>query len=688
MDLNSRCIGLLKEIAHEKSGVAVHVLLSKLNITKRALYYDLTKINDWLSSHNLGTVEIAEKKLTLETNDRQAVISLLDSLSSYNFSGIERRALEILYITLDTLPSSIERMQNLFDVSKNTIFSDIKTQKAMLKDYSLNMETSKRGYAITGEEIAVRKLIGRQVYYLENNHTKSILLTLIQSSMETLTGNRTINYHELVKSGVRDFERSSNTYLLLSDVDYEIIMILVACIRSLKGYSCMMEEQEQDTIKNTSAYSTVLLIMRKLYEANINLGIDESYYITLLFLGIKNFDFNSSAAESSYIWQFSMQLIQNFERIACVNFEDKQNLLSRLCLHIRPMYYRIKYGIGIKNSLFLQIKDMYATIYRYTLRALEMTGGELYELISEEEIAFLCIYMASYLNLNAAMPLRNNSQILIICGTGMAASVLLREQLIEIFGNLFQYHLVPAPETAEKHLGDYCMVISTVPMGENIDNIFYTGPILSDESKNEIISYLSRISEFAPITRKVNEVLKIVKKNADVLDEEKLFNDLARVYIHQHKFQIFQTPSLRELLKRDSSIIISRAKEFTTAVFEVAGLITKNAVYQSIYRDEILAHLQSGNGIYEIVPGVALEYCHKHSENAHVALGLVIFPYEPVRYDGHSINMLIVISAIDNTTHFSLLDEVYQMFTEKGLGAQLLKEAQNGEDVVNLINLI
>ena len=45
---------------------------------------------------------------------------------SYYYSVQERRILELLMILLSAEVVTIEKMQNLFDVSKNTILKDIK----------------------------------------------------------------------------------------------------------------------------------------------------------------------------------------------------------------------------------------------------------------------------------------------------------------------------------------------------------------------------------------------------------------------------------------------------------------------------------------------------------------------------------------------------------------------------------
>lgn len=689
MELNSRCIQILREVMRDAGGVVITELLARLEITRRVLYYDLSKINAWLAHYQFGGVEASGGRLVVDTDHAPEVERLLGSFSSYQYSVEERRALALLWFALGSGPVSIEHLQSILDVSKNTVLNDIKGCKALLEPLQLRIDNSgKRGYRLIGEEVAVRKLIGRQIYVLENDYPKTALYTLCQQSLAALTGNADVDFRALVKTGVQDYERSINTWLVLSEMDYEVAMILTACIRCIKGFPYHVDAQEKEALKNTKEYSTVLLIIRKLFDADIALSLDESYYITILFLGIKNFNFNSSAAENSYIQQFSTNLVRNFERIACVSFEDKRGFLDRLCQHIRPMYYRLKYGIRMGNPLLDQIQAMYTSIYGYTRRAVLQTGGEMNSLITEEELAYLCIYMASYLGEHTAKPQRTRQQALIICGAGVAASVLLREQLTELLGDAFEYCMVPAPRVAGEDLSSYALIVTTVPIQDSRDNVIQTGPILSEESKDRIVNIISRTSIFSAAAQEARDILEVVHKSVRPPDDARLLRNLLRYTIQKERNNVPGTaPTMRHALHGGNAILFSRAATPEMAVRDACGLLDGGSLQRAAFAAEMLSHTQPGEDICEITEGVAIEYCLKHGIGD-VDMGIVIFPEPPIRFGRQLVRILVVLATVDNYTHYPLLNELYRTMSDQRLCRSLSVAASESEATRLLISYL
>ncbi len=187
MELNSRCVKILRETSKEKDGLSAAALINELGITRRILYYDLNKINDWLKASKLGKVEVSGGRLSLQTDYLRKIDGVLGSFSAYVFSVEERRAIEILTIALSAAPVTSGHLQSLLDVSQNTILNDVKEWKAML-DPLLGITTGgKRGYSLSGEEAAARRLIGSQFEVLQNEYPRILRDNLLQNSLAELT---------------------------------------------------------------------------------------------------------------------------------------------------------------------------------------------------------------------------------------------------------------------------------------------------------------------------------------------------------------------------------------------------------------------------------------------------------------------------------------------------------------------
>ncbi len=62
-NLNQRCEQILSILTHERGYVSLRRLSEKTGVSRRSIYYDICKINEWLGSRlSIATDEIFEKR--------------------------------------------------------------------------------------------------------------------------------------------------------------------------------------------------------------------------------------------------------------------------------------------------------------------------------------------------------------------------------------------------------------------------------------------------------------------------------------------------------------------------------------------------------------------------------------------------------------------------------------------------
>ena len=640
----------MREIVREKKPFPMAKLMTSLGISRRNLYYDLPKINDWLTATKLGKIETIRGQLTLITDDFRNIERLLSSFSSYVFSVEERRALIVFAIAASASPISISALQKLLDVSRNTVLGDIRECKNLLEPQGVFI-TSSNGYRLEGNETAIRKIIGRQSYELKNEYPQSVQRELLQEAMAMLSKNCGMDFIAFIKDRVEEYEHSLGTWLVFDELFSPETMILFACIRSATGYPYPLDLGEKEALANTREHKAVLHMMSKFFEAGINLQMDEAYYVTILLLGVKNFDFSSNDAESDFIRNFTIALVDNFEKLTCVNFEGKHQFLSRLYLHIRPMYFRLKYGIHAGGTLSSQIRSMYAIVFEFTQEALARTNVEMSNLINDEELAYLCIYMASQLGEDTAQQVCIRPQILIICGAGVATSVLLREQLIDFLGDAFTYHYAPARKAAKLDFSDYTLVVTTIALEVEDPKIIHTVPILSEENRERIIDMIYGQDPYSEVLRDVEEIMEIVQKNAKITDSAKLKSGLIYRSISKQYGGVapLATGNLQAFLQTKKAIVYSEATTSKQALSEASQLLG-------------LLKTKDHKEPFEIIPGIGL--VHFQKDFGSIDFKILLFN-TPITWGQQRIKALVVVATIDNFTHFPLLQELYKYLKEE-----------------------
>lgn len=90
MQLDSRCISLLNHLIKQEDAVNVQALARFFNVSVRSIYYDLSKINDWLKIQALPQINIERNKGVYLTKSQISeildVLKTEDSLNRYVLS--------------------------------------------------------------------------------------------------------------------------------------------------------------------------------------------------------------------------------------------------------------------------------------------------------------------------------------------------------------------------------------------------------------------------------------------------------------------------------------------------------------------------------------------------------------------------------------------------------------------------
>jgi mannitol operon transcriptional antiterminator len=134
-------------------------LLQTFSISKRTLYYDLSKLNNALIEMNLGMIQSGATGFFIEKKNKDKIRDTFNLAYKGNYINRNHERLHIILIKLLKNDSilTIEKLEELLAVSKNTVVNDLKNVRRFLYDFELNLE-SQNGYVITGSEVKRRAL--------------------------------------------------------------------------------------------------------------------------------------------------------------------------------------------------------------------------------------------------------------------------------------------------------------------------------------------------------------------------------------------------------------------------------------------------------------------------------------------------------------------------------------------------
>ncbi|MBF0806128.1 MULTISPECIES: transcription antiterminator [unclassified Streptococcus] len=440
MAIDHSSSALLQHLLHLTAPETISDIAKNLGQSRRKIYYHLDKINEALPDQTAPLVPRSRIGLLLNQEQKEACQQLLDRIDSYTYvlNSQERIQLLTLYIAISTERVTIEKMQQLIEVSRNTVLSDLSEMRRLLRldQFRLTLTTTKsQGYVLRAQPFSKVQYVYHLLYSIFSDGAAPFLSIVKEKlnlenllddfgqiarqewpQLEKIVGKR-INRQELtsltqILPYLLQTYRNMNldleqTEALQADfiqvherVEYQAAQHLATCLAEEKGI--ILDCLEVDIL-------TILLLS---YRKDVDMHATSEDFIDL------------RATLEHYIWYF-----QNQSKYIVGKPEE---LLNQLTMHFKSLLFRKRYGIFSKNPLLEQIKSKYPDLFAYC----RVTASLLEEAwsihLTEDDIADLSIQMGGALK----TPLDKGEEILhiyLVSDEGVAIQKMLLKQI--------QYHL-------------------------------------------------------------------------------------------------------------------------------------------------------------------------------------------------------------------------------------------------------
>ena len=140
---------------------------SELHISRRTVYYNVNKLNEFLFGFGISPVNNRRGEGYYLTEDQKKEIREIIQFeqSAYNLTPDERVQYLVCWLMYPKESVFIEDIIFTFDISRNSVFNDLKVMKSAIEKYDLTLEFDlKNGYSIQGQIFGKRALL---LYYLK-----------------------------------------------------------------------------------------------------------------------------------------------------------------------------------------------------------------------------------------------------------------------------------------------------------------------------------------------------------------------------------------------------------------------------------------------------------------------------------------------------------------------------------------
>lgn len=666
--LNERCKKILKMLLWGNDYIPLQQLITETKVSKRSIYYDVCKINAWLDDYNIPELIIERGKgILIPLNSKSKIEQLLDEEhqeEDYIFLPSERVKTIICYIIYSKSTVYIEQLTECCQVSRNTIFGDLRVVVSYLHEYNLTLEyETKKGYLIVGDTIKVRALF--LLYFNE---------------LRTLYDNGILKFYR--RHEIKEHLQK------LENVEKELgIAYVEGCLISLSVIISTINKNEEGLYfpglkKNEILVTKEYELVKKYF---VDLDEKEIIYLTLHLLGARITTATDDMFENSSnqsVYGIAKALVIEFEKTACVSFEDREDLERSLFVHINSSMYRYQYGIQVGSPMCDDIIREYPHLFEITKIVCQYLEKMIGIPMLKSEVAYLALHFGAHLKISTQMDVR--LRILIVCTNGISTGNMIKREIQKLLPNAQVVGVVAAVNVV--NLQSICdLVISAVKVKSAVPVIF-VHPILTDEDRKHILNH--HLVTNRNRTCIEESLYDVVKKYVNPDDYENLKLDI--VHCLQGKEKDFNVSIIKQkngLLEKlnIAKIRITDETYFWQDSIRYAGetLIRKGSVKNQYVETIISQTLYYGTYMF-LTDEVMLAHAKPEDGVIRMDVSITIFK-NPVNFpNSHNAKIIFMLAAEDHEKHLKILKDIFKIAENQKYIEELVKQESKEDILINL----
>lgn len=670
--LDTRCQIIIDYLLRTDGYFQLEDISKLMNISKRSLYYDVSKINDWLSAHNISVIQPERQKGILITSSQKGKIRKeLESLTCdytrfYIYSPEERLAIIVCAILVFDKPVHIEKLVELCSVSRNTILNDLRILKREIAKYdSTLIYENKTGYDISSEVIKKRALF---LYYL------SSIINLVKQRLVNLFDNAKIQHNfELL----REIEAKLETEYV-EGILYQLAVLISVARRRNETFS--INNTDEANITQRKEY---ILVQQYFPELNHS----EQIYFTIQLLGARvqvTKSYVAKSLEDQSLLYIAENMVHEFEQLACIEFNNKDELINKLYIHLSISLYRYRYGIVEGNPLAKDIEENYPELFEITRKVADSLSKTIGYPITKNEVAYLTLHFGAHLRRSGNK--KGVIRVLLVCPNGISTAYMLKKEL-EDLNPLIEIIDIVSLKELDGYTGIFDFIVSSVGI-KHKKRVICVHPVLTTVDKQNILSYIFKLKG---VNGNKDETDRVFSRLKEYVPEN--YHDEVYKLLQDHFSQkcsvskeLYEkkAPGINELLTVNRLQIADGMSDWKEAIQIAANPIINEGFVNNSYVDAMVKCIETFGSYIFLSPDIALAHAKPEDGVLQLSMSLLISS-EGVNFPGNAkARVIIVIAPVDNESHLKALREIVDFFTDQSNLVQIL----NAKDVNDAYKLL
>ncbi len=646
---------------------SIQTIQNELDISRRTVYYIVNKINDVF--YELRMEPINNKRghgYYLTADQKKVVDSILHSdRTLQNLSPDERVHYLICWMMYPKTNIHIEDIMELFDISRNSVFNDLKDLKSEIEKYDVSLYFDiKNGYMINGQVFSKRALL---LYYL-----KILLKKIHYKSIEFLDVSEVETFYSRLQQISLKMHNEYDDYNLLA----------IACLLNIVHY--VDEKFDFSILELRDLEKTEELHMIDKYFQDLN--VHERLYLTIHLLGSKAGSVIrlDDSQRDIQLFELALHLVDLFERQTSCDISEKNELVNSLYMHFKLSMYYYQLSIQISNTLLEDVKENYGNLYQMIKNLCESMDDEFPFILTDSEISYITMHFGGHLK-QVQGKFYALIRVLIVCPSGISTSTLLKREVEDLYANVTVI-AATAAENIAQYKENIDFIVSTIDLDTDIPWI-KVNAILTKDDKSKIASMMSLNMQ----TYKLNKdnfsgLFSIIQKYVDPIQMKNLKRDVYDYFREGNLIvDVVEEKQLRlkDIMYRDHLIRIDKDIMWDEAIRLASVPLLKTNIITENYINEMIG-LVRDYGPYIVIKN-RIAIAHAKTEAGANALGTaLLINKKNIQFeDDLNIHYLFVISSSNPKEHLQILKDISMLASDDiDLNALLDK---NVDEIMELI---
>lgn len=638
----------LKLLLENENPQSIQSIQDQLDISRRTVYYIVNKINDIF--YELRMEPINNKRghgYYLTADQKKVVDSILHSdRTLQNLSPDERVHYLICWMMYPKTNIHIENIMELFDISRNSVFNDLKDLKSEIEKYDVSLYFDiKNGYMINGQVFSKRALL---LYYL-----KILLKKIHYKSIEFLDVSEVETFYSRLQQISLKMHNEYDDYNLLA----------IACLLNIVHY--VDEKFDFSILELRDLEKTEELHMIDKYFQDLN--VHERLYLTIHLLGSKAGSVIrlDDSQRDIQLFELALHLVDLFERQTSCDISEKNELVNSLYMHFKLSMYYYQLSIQISNTLLEDVKENYGNLYQMIKNLCESMDDEFPFILTDSEISYITMHFGGHLK-QVQGKFYALIRVLIVCPSGISTSTLLKREVEDLYANVTVI-AATAAENIAQYKENIDFIVSTIDLDTDIPWI-KVNAILTKDDKSKIASMMSLNMQ----TYKLNKdnfsgLFSIIQKYVDPIQMKNLKRDVYDYFREGNLIvDVVEEKQLRlkDIMYRDHLIRIDKDIMWDEAIRLASVPLLKTNIITENYINEMIG-LVRDYGPYIVIKN-RIAIAHAKTEAGANALGTaLLINKKNIQFeDDLNIHYLFVISSSNPKEHLQILKDISMLASD------------------------